>query len=151
MADVSKIGANGIDYKVKDAVARADIATANSNISSLTTDLETAEGNITSLGTRMTSAEGNIDSLQSQINSLVTGGTGYVKLPDGTMVCYGAKSADSGNNRVNYPASFSATPSIVLTPSASATVYVGTNTSTYFLLNTSASATVYWIAVGRWS
>lgn len=69
MADITQIAANGINYNIKDATARSDIATANTNISSLADDMETAEGNITSLGTRMTTAEGDIDTLEGKMTT----------------------------------------------------------------------------------
>ena len=69
MADITQIAANGINYNIKDATARSDIATANTNISSLADDMETAEGNITSIGTRMTTAEGDIDTLEGKMTT----------------------------------------------------------------------------------
>ena len=84
MADITQIAANGINYNIKDATARADVATANGNISNLADDVDTAEGNIsalqgqmttangkiTTLEGKMTTAEGNISSLQTRTSAL---------------------------------------------------------------------------------
>lgn len=98
MADVSKIGANGIEYDVVDSAARLGLQTANSNISALRTDLTADEADIADLQSDMTTAQNNITSLQSadtslqtQINALKsTSASGYCKFADGTMIQWGA-------------------------------------------------------------
>lgn len=70
MADVSKIGANGIEYDVVDSAARLGLQTANSNISALRTDLTANEADIADLQSDMTEAQGDISSLQDDVSSL---------------------------------------------------------------------------------
>lgn len=70
MADVSKIGANGIEYDVVDSAARLGLQTANSNISALRTDLTADEADIADLQSDMTEAQGDISSLQDDVSSL---------------------------------------------------------------------------------
>lgn len=70
MADVSKIGANGIEYDVVDSAARLGLQTANSNISALRTDLTADEADIADLQSDMTDAQGDISSLQDDVSSL---------------------------------------------------------------------------------
>lgn len=70
MADVSKIGANGIEYDVADTAARLGVQTANSNISAMRTDLTADEADIADLKSDMTTAQGNISALQNDVYSL---------------------------------------------------------------------------------
>lgn len=97
MADVSKIGANGIEYDVCDTAARLGLQTANANITALRTDLTADEADIADLQSAMTTAQGDISALQSadtslqtQINDLKsTSASGYCKYADGTMIQWG--------------------------------------------------------------
>lgn len=97
MADVSKIGANGIEYDVCDTAARLGVQTANSNISALRTGLTADEADIADLQGDMTAAQSNIKALQSADTSLQTqidalkstSASGYCKYADGTMIQWG--------------------------------------------------------------
>ena len=77
-------------------------------------------------------------------------GSGYCKMPDGTMILYGVKHVATGNNRMNYSFDFADTPTVFLTSKSNATVYVNATYATYFLLNSSAETDVSWLAIGRW-
>lgn len=97
MADVSKIGANGIEYDVCDTAARLGVQTANTNIASLRDDLTDDEAAIAALQSAMTTAQGDISALQSADTSLQTqidalkstSASGYCKYADGTMIQWG--------------------------------------------------------------
>lgn len=97
MADVSKIGAGGIEYDIADTAARLGIQTANANIAAIREDLTADEADIADLQSAMTTAQGDISelqsadtSLQTQINELKsTSASGYCKYADGTMIQWG--------------------------------------------------------------
>lgn len=98
MADVSKIGANGIEYDVCDTAARLGVQTANSNISSLRDDLTNDEADIADLQSNMTTAQSNISALQTQVGNMQTvSGVGYCKMADGTLILRGTTTFTSGS------------------------------------------------------
>lgn len=94
MANVIQFGADSIDYDIKDATARSNIATIQSDITTINGDIDAVEGDVSALGTRVTTAEGNITTLQGtatnlqgQIDALqATSSNNFLKLPDGTMI-----------------------------------------------------------------
>lgn len=157
MADVSIITANGINYNIKDATARTDIT-------SLQGDMTDAQGDIISLQGDMTTAQGNITALQTQVSGLVTGGSNYVKLADGTMLEWGTGSASHASSgvltqSVSFPQAFYATPCVVIGLAAGEPEYEnvsaapstsGFTASTYS--SYSGGNTIYfaWFAIGRW-
>lgn len=63
MGEVSKISANGIDYDVKDEVARNGISSANANIATLQESVGTAQNDIAT-------ANANIATLQTRVSAL---------------------------------------------------------------------------------
>lgn len=114
MADVSKIGANGIEYDVCDTAARLGIQTANSNISSLRDDLTNDEADIDALQSNMDTAQSNIEALQTQVGNMQTvSGVGYCKMADGTLILRGTTNFTSGS-MIAYGSIFIATVTIVL-------------------------------------
>lgn len=147
MADVSKIGANGIEYDVCDTAARLGVQTANSNISSLRDDMTNDESDIADLQSAMTTAQGDITTLQGdvddlqaadtdlqdQINALKnTSASGYCKMPDGTLMQWGvlsvfAQSGDviSGTVQLNSALPFVNTAyTVILTPQRNCIAYL---------------------------
>lgn len=142
MADVSKIGANGIEYDVVDSAARLGLQTANANISALRTDLTADEADIADLQSNMTTAQGDISALQSadtslqtQINALKsTSASGYCKYADGTMIQWGTHSSFTLVNGVltgivqmnsNYPF-INTSYSVMLTAQRNGIAYLST-------------------------
>lgn len=140
MADVSKIGANGIEYDVCDTAARLGVQTANTNISSLRDDLTNDEADIANLQSDMTTAQGDITSLQSadtslqmQINALKnTSASGYCKYADGTLIQWGTHSSFTLVNGVltgvvqmnsSYPF-INTSYSVMLTPGRNCLAYI---------------------------
>lgn len=88
MADVSKIGANGIEYDVTDLAAGAGIQDANADISELRSALTADEADIADLQSDMVEAQGNISSLQDDVSSLALQyieETVYVSFSAGTI------------------------------------------------------------------
>lgn len=98
MADVSKIGANGIEYDVVDSAARLGVQTANANITALRTDLTNDEADIADLQSDMTTAQSNITALQTEVGNMQTdSGVGYCKMADGTLILRGTTNFTSGS------------------------------------------------------
>ncbi len=120
MADVSKIGANGIEYDVADTAARLGIQTANANIASLREDLTADETDIANLQSDMTTAQGDITTIQGNVSALQTaleneivGAVGYCKMADGTLILRGTTNFTSGS-MVAYGSIYIATVTIAL-------------------------------------
>lgn len=82
-------------------------------------------------------------------------GTGYCKMPDGTLFCYGTTYCNVGTTTINFSPSFTAEPSVCFSQvTASPTMYIYTvevTTDHVAFVNTS-TAGVYlkWQAIGRW-
>lgn len=85
-------------------------------------------------------------------------GTGYVKFPNGTMICYGSYASQNvWSNQIGFAETFIDTPKVIPSVIANASTPIGftalTITTTNFTLsyNTSSGAkTVFWIAIGKW-
>ena len=94
-----------------------------------------------------------------------TSGTGYCKMPDGTLICWGKKAVarNSGQNFTtdSFPVSFISEPTGFCTYMTGhpeiwlATVTDLTTTNIEMVLyntggTTSGNGNLYWIAIGRW-
>ena len=85
-------------------------------------------------------------------------GTGYVKYPNGTMICYGTYSSqNTWGNVIDFAQTFTAAPIVIPSVICNVQNAIGftvlTVTTTTFTLsyNTTAGAkTIYWIAIGKW-
>ena len=105
------------------------------------------------------------------VNTAVTGGAGYCKLPDGTMIQWGQKGGISFSGEasregtVDFGVSFYSAPVVCLTPystsvaqyafRATAIASTGSNFSWVLFTGDNSPATINnrgfsWIAVGRW-
>lgn len=110
----------------------------------------------------------------------VSGGAGYSKLPDGTLICWGSKSYDLSNKvsqsssaykywyvecveDINFPVPFYTTPSLTVTKTGGNGTtnvgWVGFNATKITEIDfvfpaepvlTSAAPTICWQAIGRW-
>lgn len=69
------------------------------------------------------------------------GADGYVKLPDGTMICYGAETIATS---ITFHESYAAVPVLITSPNVTATVTVSG-----FTIDTASEFS--WIAIGRYN
>lgn len=85
-------------------------------------------------------------------------GTGYVKHPNGTMICYGSYASQNvWSNQIGFPETFVGTPKLIPAVIANVSSPIGftalTITATNFTLSystPSGAKTIYWIAIGKW-
>lgn len=144
MADVSKLGANGIEYDVCDTAARLGIQTANSNISSLRDDLTNDESDIADLQSDMSTAQTDITTLQGNIADLQasdadlqnqinaaknTSAAGYCKMPDGTLIKWGIATAKRSGDTLDFSANqvFLSAPTVIVSQAYNATTTIRCN------------------------
>lgn len=80
----------------------------------------------------------------------------YCKMPDGTLIQWGRKTASTYNAAISFPVPFIDTNYVISVTHKSAAgeakayaAAVGTTTTGY-LYAASGTADAYWIAVGRW-
>lgn len=80
-------------------------------------------------------------------------GTGYCKMPDGTLIQYGTATTDSnGSYTVSLPMEFKDNPAVSFmsdgwNPVSCSVAGLGKGS---FTIRSSASKIVYYIAIGRW-
>lgn len=85
-------------------------------------------------------------------------GVGYVKHPNGTMICYGSfSSVNVWSNQIGFAQTFIDTPKVIPSVIANVSTPIGftalTVTATNFTLSystPSGSKTIEWIAIGKW-
>ena len=176
MADVSKIGANGIEYDVCDTAARLGVQTANTNIASLRDDLTNDESDIADLQSDMSTArsdittlQGDITDLQNQINANKnTSATGYCKMPDGTLIKWGIATAKRSGDTLDFSANqvFLSAPTVIVSQAYNSTTTircnfgvasVSTGSCIVYAYDTYTNAlseqtnlAYHWLAIGRW-
>ena len=94
-------------------------------------------------------------------------GTGYCKMPDGTLICYGAVSASTVNSggkfgyygtaNITFPVAFNSAPMITVNVkkgaafwNATADSISATGAEISIAGDAIVTATVEWLAIGRW-
>ena len=86
--------------------------------------------------------------------------TSYVKMPDGTLICWGAVSISNGQSQgtAQFPVEFISKDSLAITAtpvstSATCNIYYGQTTKSQVTVSrsgTSGDNSFYYIAIGRW-
>lgn len=161
MADVSKIAANGIDYNIKDETARSSITTMQEDIDAVEADVATLQGDMTTAQGNISASQSDISALQTTVAELITSGSNYCRLSDGTLFQWGISTIPENTQYVaiTFPIAFlnanygfapcgnySYTPDVRLSVAAKAT----SGLSVYRQAAQSYAQLFSWIAIGRW-
>lgn len=96
---------------------------------------------------------------ESAVSTTFSGssGTGYTKMADGTLICWGTLANQTEDNvTITFPIGFSAYPTVVASTGAGSVrtpIYVEQVDQTKFVIHRATSGSniwLRWIAIGRW-
>lgn len=128
-----------------------------------------AQGGTITVGTNVvqTNVGDELDDLNSNKADKNVSGTGYCKMSDGTMICWGGESNRQTGDRITFPISFVGIPSVTITPEYNTQTTIQCifscaygNGNTGFNMyawdittkqqSTSTTLGFRWTAIGRW-